>query len=179
MEQFNQMELALGTRSRSGEQYDIWEAVYSPVGDDGYPQRIFDKKTGASTEVAAHWRDHYDIGHILHPRLGHPGPEAGGKLHIYVGNMDTYYLDRSVRLLEERLRGGRQPEVGRASSSTARATATAGAATTTNPNFARGLTYHERFIPRLVKHFLRTAPQGADTEELAVLTCAPGCRWRR
>ncbi|MGZ4731597.1 MAG: hypothetical protein ACXVZH_05595, partial [Terriglobales bacterium] len=37
----NQYELALGTRSRSGEQFDIWQAVYSPVGDDGYPKPIF------------------------------------------------------------------------------------------------------------------------------------------
>ena len=28
-------------------QFDIWEAVYSPQGEDGYPKRLFDKKTGA------------------------------------------------------------------------------------------------------------------------------------
>ena len=38
----NHRELALGTNSRSGEQYDIWEAVLYPMGDDGYPKRIFD-----------------------------------------------------------------------------------------------------------------------------------------
>ena len=46
MEQSNQKELVLGTHSRSGGQWDIWEAVFSPVGADGYPQRIFDKRTG-------------------------------------------------------------------------------------------------------------------------------------
>ena len=46
IEQMNARELVLGTRSRSGGQWDIWEAVYSPVGADGYPQRIWDKATG-------------------------------------------------------------------------------------------------------------------------------------
>ncbi len=44
--QINQLELVLGTHSRSGSQWDIWEAVYSPVGDDGYPKRLWDKSTG-------------------------------------------------------------------------------------------------------------------------------------
>ena len=47
VEQDNLMELVLGTRSRSGGQWDIWEAVFSPVGADGYPKRIWDKRTGA------------------------------------------------------------------------------------------------------------------------------------
>ncbi|HEX6739806.1 MAG TPA: alpha/beta hydrolase-fold protein, partial [Vicinamibacteria bacterium] len=38
LEGMNRLELVLGTRSRSGEQWDIWEAVYSPVGADGYPR---------------------------------------------------------------------------------------------------------------------------------------------
>jgi hypothetical protein len=40
-------EAALGDRGRSGEQFDIWQAVYSPTAEDGYPQPIFDKRTGA------------------------------------------------------------------------------------------------------------------------------------
>ena len=43
----NQRELALGTHSRSGDQFDIWEAVFSPMAEDGYPKRIYDKYTGA------------------------------------------------------------------------------------------------------------------------------------
>ena len=30
-------EAALGDHGRSGDQLDIWQAVYSPVGADGYP----------------------------------------------------------------------------------------------------------------------------------------------
>ncbi|MBM3789807.1 MAG: hypothetical protein FJW35_05590, partial [Acidobacteria bacterium] len=63
LEQANHRELVLGTRSRSGDQWDIWEAVYSPVGDDGYPKRIWDKMTGViDPAVAEHWRDNYDLG---------------------------------------------------------------------------------------------------------------------
>ena len=46
VEDMNRLELVLGTKSRSGQQWDIWEAVYSPVGPDGYPKRIWDKQTG-------------------------------------------------------------------------------------------------------------------------------------
>ena len=53
LEDVNRHELVLGTKSRSGQQWDIWEAVYSPVGPDGYPKPIWDKKTGViDPEVA-------------------------------------------------------------------------------------------------------------------------------
>ena len=66
LEQANHLELVLGTKSRSGQQWDIWEAVYSPCGPDGYPKRLWDKLTGAiEPEVAAYWRDHYDLRHVL------------------------------------------------------------------------------------------------------------------
>ncbi|HET9385928.1 MAG TPA: hypothetical protein VFO67_12330, partial [Gemmatimonadales bacterium] len=66
LEQMNHRELVLGTKSRSGDQWDIWEAVYSPVGPDGYPKRIWDKRTGTiDRAVAAYWREHYDLSHIL------------------------------------------------------------------------------------------------------------------
>lgn len=66
LEEMNLRELVLGTKSRSGEQWDIWQAVYSPAGPDGYPKPIWDKRTGAiDRTVADHWREHYDLGYIL------------------------------------------------------------------------------------------------------------------
>ena len=74
IEDMNQMELALGTRSRSGGQWDIWQAVFSPAGSDGYPKPIWDKLTGKiDHSVADFWREHYDLGYILKrdwPRIG-------------------------------------------------------------------------------------------------------------
>ncbi|MGB3800806.1 MAG: hypothetical protein WA952_13405, partial [Lewinella sp.] len=88
----NQRELVLGDRSRSGQQWDIWEAVYSPVGPDGYPRRIWDKVSGQiNPEVAEYWRENYDLTHILQRDWSELAPDLRGKLNIYVGDMDNYY----------------------------------------------------------------------------------------
>ncbi len=47
LEQANHRELAIASKGRSGDQWDIWQAVFSPVGEDGYPKPIWDKKTGS------------------------------------------------------------------------------------------------------------------------------------
>src|SRR5262245_16531038 len=108
--QSNQLELVLGTRSRSGGQWDIWEAVYSPVGSDGYPRRIWDKETGAiDRETAAYWRDHFDLRAILERDWATLGPKLRGKIHLYCGTMDNLYLDNAVVLMEEFLDGTRDP----------------------------------------------------------------------
>src|SRR5438445_11167209 len=93
----NYYELALGTKGRSGEQYDIWQAVYSPAGEDGYPRKIFDKETGEiDRNVAEYWRRHYDLSHILARDWAALGPKLQGKIHIYVGSADTYFLNNAV-----------------------------------------------------------------------------------
>ena len=70
MEEGNHYELALGTKTRSGQQWDIWEAVYSPQGEGGYPKRIFDKVTGEiDPEVAQYWKENYDLRYIFGKRL--------------------------------------------------------------------------------------------------------------
>ena len=77
LEAMNQLELVLGTKGRSGQQWDIWEAVYSPVGEDGYPKRLWDKRTGViDRQVAEFWREHYDL--VAHPaaRLGEGSGQA-------------------------------------------------------------------------------------------------------
>ena len=98
----NRRELVLGTNSRSGDQWDIWQAVYSPVGDDGYPKPIWDKVTGQIDHaVAEYWREHYDLGHILKRDWPKIGKKLQGKIHIYCGDMDNYYLNNAVYLVEE------------------------------------------------------------------------------
>src|SRR5271163_3596386 len=80
-------EAALGDHGRSGEQFDIWQAVYGPVGADGYPQPIFDKQTGEiDHQTAAYWHDHYDLNAILQRDWETLGPKLRGKLHLYVGS---------------------------------------------------------------------------------------------
>lgn len=109
----NRFELALGTRSRSGQQFDIWEAVFGPVGGDGYPARIFDKKTGRiDREVARYWKEHFDLRAILERDWATLGPKLVGKIHVYCGTMDNYYLDSSVALMEEFLENTKDPHYG-------------------------------------------------------------------
>src|SRR3989454_683011 len=84
LEQMNHRELVLGTHSRSGDQWDIWESVYSPVGPDGYPKRIWDKRTGTiDRSVADYWREHYHLSSILRRDWKTLRPQLRGKVHIY------------------------------------------------------------------------------------------------
>jgi len=102
MKDENWYELVVGDRSRSGGQWDIWEATYGPVGADGYPQRIWDKRSGAvDHEVAAYWKQYYDLGAILARDWSTLGPKLRGKLHIFMGDMDSYYLNNAAHLLAD------------------------------------------------------------------------------
>ncbi len=108
--QENYMELATGSNSRSGGQWAIWEAVYGPVGENGYPQPIWDAETGAiDKETAAYWKENYDLHEQLRSRWETLGPKLVGKLHIATGDMDSYYLDNAVYLMEEFLNEASNP----------------------------------------------------------------------
>jgi hypothetical protein len=109
-QQRNHYELVLGTKGRSGEQVDIFEAAYGPIGADGYMKPLFDKLTGEiDPEVAEYWREHYDLNHILQTRWSDLGPKLEGKIHIYTGDMDTHYLNNAVVLMEDFLEGTEDP----------------------------------------------------------------------
>ena len=106
----NYLELASGPNSRSGGQWAIWEAVYGPVGADGYPQPIWDPLTGAiNKDVAAFWQANYDLHHHLRTNWTTLAPNLRGKIHIATGDMDSYYLDNAVYLLEAFLKDAQPP----------------------------------------------------------------------
>jgi len=162
-EQLNRMELVLGDKSRSGQQWDIWEAVYSPVGADGYPKRIWDKRTGAiDPQVAAHWRENYDLGYILRRDWSKGlGRKLEGKLSIYVGDMDNYYLNNAVYLVEEFLKSTRDPAYGGEVAYGDRAEHCWNG-DPTRPNAISRLRYHQMFAPKIVERIEKSAPPGAD-----------------
>lgn len=102
MKDENHYELAVADRSRSGGQWDIWEATYGPVGPNGYPERIWDKVTGEiNHEVAEFWKENYDLRYILERDWETLGPKLVGKLHIFTGDMDSYYLNNATHMMHE------------------------------------------------------------------------------
>jgi hypothetical protein len=163
LEEMNRLELVLGTRTRSGQQWDVWEATYSPVGSDGYPARLWDKRTGViDRKVAEYWREHFDLGHILRRDWEKGlGSKLEGKLNIYVGDMDNYYLNNAVYLVEEFLESTRKPYYNGEVDYGDRAEHCWNG-DQTRPNALSRLRYHQMFIPRSVDRMVKTAPPGAD-----------------
>ncbi len=102
MEQENLKEEVLGTRYRSGGQWAIWNAVFAPVADDGYPKPLWDPLTGRIDHGVAEWaRERYDIRYYLEKNWQTLGPKLVGKLNVFVGRMDNFYLNEAVYYLEE------------------------------------------------------------------------------
>ncbi len=158
----NRWELVLGTHGRSGEQWDIWQAVFSPAGPDGYPAEIWDQRTGViNHEVAAYWREHYDLTAILQRDWKTLGPKLEGKLHVMVGTADTFFLDHAVHLMQAALESSANPHyvpdfdygvdqphcyTGPPGSST----------------HEGGLSFTERVLKSSEQWMLKSAPPGAD-----------------
>jgi len=162
LQEMNYLELALGSKSRSGGQFDIWQAVYSPVGADGYPKPIWDKETGKiDRSVAEYWREHYDLGYILRRDWKTLGPKLEGKLHIYVGEADNYYLNNAVYLVDDFLKTTKGPHYGGEVDYEPRAEHCWNG-DHTRPNAISRLRYHQFYAPRIVERILKTAPKGAD-----------------
>ena len=154
MRQMSQLEEVLGSHGRSGQQFEAWEAVYGPVSADGYPKPLWDKLTGKiDPAVAVYMRDHdYDIRYYLEKNWAQIGPQLAGKLHIYCGDMDNFYLNLAVYKLEDFLRR------------------------TTNPAFAGTFEYgrpmkghgwspinQAEMLRAMADHISRNAPAGADS----------------
>jgi len=99
--QENAYERAVGPNGRSGGQWAIWEALFSPVGADGYAAPIWDRVTGEiDHDVAEYWRQNWDLTAYLVRNWPAIGERLAGKLHVTVGDMDTYYLNNAVELME-------------------------------------------------------------------------------
>ncbi len=112
LRQLSLFEAALGTRGRSFGQLGAWEAVYGPVGPDGYPVPLWDKMTGRiDRSVADSMRDNgYDLRAFAEKNWATLGPKLQGKLHFFCGDMDDYWLNLAVYKFEEFLRSTTGPE---------------------------------------------------------------------
>ena len=162
IEDSNHRELVLGTHSRSGDQYDIWEAVFSPPGKDGYPKRIWDKISGEiDPAVARYWQENYDLRYILERDWKSLGPRLKGKIHIYCGDMDNYYLNNAVYLMEAFLKNTKDPSYDGEVDYGDRAEHCWNG-DHTRPNAISRLRYHQMHIPKIIARIEESAPPGAD-----------------
>lgn len=160
LKQMNQREAALGTNSRSGDQWDIWQAVYSPAGEDGYPKPIWDKKTGIiDREVANYWKENYDLRYIMERDWEKIGGDLEGKIHLYCGDMDNYYLNNAVVLTEAFLENTTTPyyngEVDYGNNAEH-----CWNGDQDNPNYISRLRYNTMYLDKIRKRLKKTAPLG-------------------
>ncbi|WP_036196296.1 alpha/beta hydrolase-fold protein [Maribacter antarcticus] len=162
LRQGNHLELVLGDRSRSGQQWDIWEATYSPQGEDGYPVRIWDKMTGdIDHSVAEYWKENYDLRHILERDWDKLGENLKGKIHIYCGDMDNYYLNNAVYLMEDFLESTSEPYYDGEVLYGDRAEHCWNGDPEL-PNAITRLRYNSMYVPKVMKRIAESAPKGAD-----------------
>ena len=137
--------------------------MFSPVGADGYPQRIFDKRTGEiDAAVATYWRDHYDLVHIMRRDWAALGPKLRGKITLNVGLSDNFFLNNAVYRAEAFLKISTNPPAdARVDYGTRDEHCWSG--DHEHVNAVSRLTYNSRFIRLMADHWTRTAPAGADT----------------
>jgi hypothetical protein len=157
----NYMELVAGDHGRSAGQYDAWQAVFGPVGSDGYPKPIFDKLTGSiDPSVAAYWREHFDLSYLIQRDWPVLAAKLTGKIHIYVGNGDNYYATDAVYFAQERLEALRPAYAGTVAYGDRAEHCWNG-----DPNLTNGysrLHYHTQYLPIILQRIAATAPPGAD-----------------
>ena len=158
----NHLELVLGDKSRSGGQFDIWEATYSPQGEDGYPVRLWDKMSGKiNHDVAEYWLENYDLRHILERDWDKLGEKLKGKIHIYCGDMDNYYLNNAVYLMEDFLESTTDPYYDGEVDYGDRAEHCWNG-DHENPNAISRLRYNSMYVPKIMKRIMESAPDDAD-----------------
>ena len=114
MREENAAEAVIASKGRSGGQWDGWQAAWAPVGTDGYPKPLWDKRTGVLDHgVAESMRaSGYDLRDYLERHWSTVGPQLVGKLHVAVGDMDNYFLNLAVYKLEAFLESTKEPGKG-------------------------------------------------------------------
>lgn len=159
LKDMNYKELALGgEKSRSGDQWDIWQAVYSPVGEDGYPKPIWDKYSGdIDKEVADYWKENFDLRYIMERNWKTLGEKLEGKIHIYCGDMDNYYLNNAVYLTEDFLEKTENPYYGGEVLYGDRAEHCWNGDPDL-PNYITRLRYHTMYLDKIAHRLKKTAP---------------------
>lgn len=166
MDEENHHELAMGSHGRSGGQWDAWQAVYGPQDNaTGYPALIWDKLTGEINHtVSQYWREHYDMRVKLEREWPVIGSKLIHKLRVFVGVMDSYYLNDAAYLMEKFLKQTTPYYNGSIEFGVSDGR---GYEHCWTGSFDETLslawnTLNQRVIPDMIQHLLHTAPEGAD-----------------
>jgi hypothetical protein len=106
MRELARLEAVLGSRGRSFYQLGIWQATHGPVGPDGYPVALFDPRTGViNREVANYMRDNgFDLSAHLRRNWATLGPQLRGRINMFAGEMDDFYLNLAVYQFQDMVR---------------------------------------------------------------------------
>ncbi|MFT6203472.1 MAG: hypothetical protein ACI9V1_000619 [Spirosomataceae bacterium] len=99
-----------GTYITSGQQWGAWNALYSPKGTNGLPVPIFDPTTGEIDKTAAENWKKYDL--LLHTKNNwmELAPKIAGKINIWMGDMDNYYLNNAMRDFDDYIKSTTSPK---------------------------------------------------------------------
>jgi len=93
----------------SGGQWGSWNVTYSPRGTQGEPLAIWDPRTGQiNPKIATEWK-RFDLRHLLEQHWPVVGTKLRGKIRLWMGDADTYFLDTSARYLDDFLRSAQPP----------------------------------------------------------------------
>jgi hypothetical protein len=152
-EQRNRYELVSGNHGRSGEQIDIWSAIWGPLGEDGFFKPAFDKSTGKiDREVVAYWREHWDLVEYLKRNWSTVGPLLKDNLYFFAGDADTYFLNNSTMALDAWLKTATSPR--------SEAHFMYG---NMKPHCWQGPVSPQERVVEIAQHIQRHKPEGADT----------------
>lgn len=108
-----QLDRVLGKGGRwelGGRDWASWNAVYGPRGADGMPVPLWDGKTGEINKtVLEHWKK-YDLTKYVVSNWTALGPKlAGGKVNVWVGDADDYFLNAGVHKFQAAVGRLREP----------------------------------------------------------------------
>lgn len=164
----NRREYILGDNSRSGDQWDIWQAVYSPSGENGYPKPIWDKLSGEiDHDVAKYWMENYDLRYIMERDWDKIGNDLKGKINIYCGDMDNYYLNNAVVLTEDFLENTTNPYYnGEVDYGNGAEHCWNG--DQQNPNHISRLRYNTMYIDKIRNRLKKTAPRNHNLKNWGI-----------
>jgi hypothetical protein len=109
------LERVLGRGDRwelSGKDWCAWNATFGPRGADGLPRPLWDGASGKiDREAIEHWKQ-YDLRRVLKKDWNALAPKLRGKLHVWVGEADDYFLNNAVHLLDDFFKEARPPYEG-------------------------------------------------------------------